>query len=178
MEIFNHDSNINFLGMRKYSIAIAIFLMIGSIALIATKGLNYGLDFTGGVSMTVNYDRPVEIADVRGALAKGGFGDAVVQSLGGTRVVQIRFQAKDDKAAMQANGTVNLDRVAADVMEKLQAARPDAKLSGRSFISAEVGAELKSDGTWAALFVMLGIMAYLWIRFERRFAIAAVATEI
>jgi preprotein translocase subunit SecF len=54
MEIFNHDSNIHFLGMRKYTIAIAILLMIGSIVLIATRGLNYGLDFTGGVSMTVN----------------------------------------------------------------------------------------------------------------------------
>lgn len=178
MEIFNHDSNINFLGMRKYSIAIAIFLMIASIVLITTRGLNYGLDFTGGVSMTVDYDQSVEIADVRGALAKGGFGDAVVQSLGGTREVSIRFQAKDDPAAMQANGTVNLDHVSADVMAKLQAVRPDAKLKGRDFVSAEVGAELKTDGTWAALFVILGIMAYLWIRFERRFAIAAVATEI
>jgi preprotein translocase subunit SecF len=178
MEIFNHDSNINFLGMRKYSIAIALLLMIGSIALIATKGLNYGMDFTGGVSMTVDYDQPVEIADVRGALANGGFADAVVQSLGGTRVVSIRFQAKDDKEAILANGTVNLDRVSADVMKQLQAARPDAKLKSRDFVSAEVGAELKTDGTWAALFVILGIMAYLWIRFERRFAIAAVATEI
>lgn len=178
MEIFSHDSNINFLGMRKYSIAIALLLMIGSIVLIATKGLNYGMDFTGGVSMTVDYDQPVEIADVRGALAKSGFADAVVQSLGGTRVVSIRFQAKDDKEAILANGTVNLDRVSADVMKELQAARPDAKLKSRDFVSAEVGAELKTDGTWAALFVILGIMAYLWIRFERRFAIAAVATEI
>ncbi|MEO6927365.1 MAG: protein translocase subunit SecF, partial [Rhodanobacter sp.] len=177
MEIFNHDSNIHFLGMRKYTITIAILLMIASIALIATKGLNYGMDFTGGVSMTVDYDQPVEIADVRAALAKGGFGDAVVQSLGGTRVVSIRFQAKDDPEAMQASGAVNLDRVSADVMSKLHAARPDAKLKGRDFVSAEVGAELKTDGTWAALFVILGIMAYLWIRFERRFAIAAVATE-
>ena len=178
MEIFNHNSSIHFLGMRKYTISIAIFLVIASVVMLFVRPLNYGLDFTGGVSMTVNYDQPVGIADVRGALAKGGFGDAVVQSLGGTRVVQIRFQAKDDKAAIQANGTVNLDRVSADVMKTLQAARPDAKLKGRSFISAEVGAELKTDGTWAALFVMLGIMAYLWIRFERRFAIAAVATEI
>ncbi len=178
MEIFNHDSNINFLGMRKYSIAIAIALMIASVALIAIKGLNYGMDFTGGVSMTVDYDQPVEIADVRGALAKGGFGDAVVQSLGGTRVVSIRFQARDDPAALQANGMVNLDRVSADVMKGLHAARPDAKMKSRNFVSAEVGAELKTDGTWAALFVILGIMAYLWIRFERRFAIAAVATEV
>ncbi len=178
MEIFNHNSNIPFLGMRKYSIAIAIFLMLASIALIATKGLNYGLDFTGGVSMRVDYAQPVQVADVRAALTHGGLRDAVVQSLGGTREVTIRFQPKEDPGAVQANGKVNLDRVAADVMKMLQGVRPDAKLKGRDFVSAEVGAELKSDGTLAALFVILGIMAYLWIRFERRFAIAAVATEI
>jgi preprotein translocase subunit SecF len=179
MEIFNHDSNVPFLGMRKYSIAIALFLMIASIVLIATKGLNYGLDFTGGVSMVVDYDQSVEIADVRTELAKGGLDHAVVQSLGGTHEVSIRMQPKDDPAAMQASdGKVNLDRIAADVSKMLQASRPDAKVKNPEFISAEVGAELRSDGTVAAVFVILGIMAYLWIRFERRFAIAAVATEV
>lgn len=178
MEIFNHNSNIPFLGMRKYSIALALLLMVASIFLIATKGLHYGLDFTGGVSMTVDYDQSVQIGDVREALSKGGLPDAVVQSLGGTREVSIRFQAKADSVALAANGTVNLDRVSADVMKKLQASRPDAKLKSRDFVSAEVGAELKTDGTWAALFVMLGIMGYLWVRFERRFAIAAVVTEL
>jgi preprotein translocase subunit SecF len=178
MEIFNHDSNIPFLGMRKYSIAIAIALMIASIVLIATKGLNYGLDFNGGVSMVVDYGQSVEIADVRGTLVKGGLDHAVVQSLGGTREVSIRLQPKDDPGAVQANGKVNLDRVAGDVLKKLQTTHPDAKLKSREFVSAEVGAELRSDGTVAAVFVILGIMAYLWIRFERRFAIAAVATEV
>jgi preprotein translocase subunit SecF len=179
MEIFNHDSNIHFLGMRKYTVAIAIFLMVASVALIATKGLNYGLDFTGGVSMVVDYDQPVEIADVRAALEKGGLDHAVVQSLGGTREVSIRMQPKDDPAALQAaDGKVNLDRIAADVTRTLQAARPDAKLKSRDYVGSEVGAELRSDGTVAAIFVILGIMAYLWIRFERRFAIAAVITEV
>ncbi|GAA0238781.1 protein translocase subunit SecF [Rhodanobacter caeni] len=179
MEIFNHDSNIHFLGMRKYTVAIAIFLMVASVALIATKGLNYGLDFTGGVSMVVDYDQPVEIADVRAALEKGGLDHAVVQSLGGTREVSIRMQPKDDPAALQAaDGKVNLDRIAADVTRTLKAARPDAKLKSRDYVGSEVGAELRSDGTVAAIFVILGIMAYLWIRFERRFAIAAVITEV
>jgi len=178
MEIFNHDSNIPFLGMRKYSIAIALFLMIASIVLLVVKPLNYGLDFTGGVSMVVDYDQPAQVADVRDALTKGGFEHAVVQSLGGTREVSIRLQTKDDPAALQSDGKVNLDRIAADVMKILQTPRQDAKLKSRDFVSAEVGAELRSDGTVAAVFVILGIMAYLWIRFERRFAIAAVATEV
>ena len=178
MEIFNHDSNVHFLGMRKVTVALAILLMVASVALIAVKGLNYGLDFTGGVSMVVDYDQPVEIADVRAALEKGGLDHAVVQTLGGTREVSIRMQPKDDPAAMDANGKVNLDRIASDVTRTLQAARPDAKLKSRDYVGSEVGAELRSDGTVAAIFVILGIMAYLWIRFERRFAIAAVATEV
>jgi len=178
MEIFNHDSNVHFLGMRKVTVVLAILLMVASVALIAVKGLNYGLDFTGGVSMVVDYDQPVEIADVRAALEKGGLDHAVVQTLGGTREVSIRMQPKDDPAAMDANGKVNLDRIASDVTRTLQAARPDAKLKSRDYVGSEVGAELRSDGTVAAIFVILGIMAYLWIRFERRFAIAAVATEV
>ena len=102
MEIFNHDSNIPFLGMRKFSIAIALFLVVASIGLIATRGLNYALDFTGGVSMVVDYDQSVEISDVRTALAKGGFDHAIVQSLGGTREVSIRMQPKDDQKAVDA----------------------------------------------------------------------------
>ncbi len=165
--------------MRNYSIAIAIALLIGSVALIVGRGLNYGLDFTGGVSLVVDYQQPVEVADVRAALAKGGIDRAVVQALGGTREVSIRMQPKDDPAALQtAGGKVNLDRIAADITSKLQAARPDAKLKSRDYVGSEVGAELRSDGMVAAIFVIFGIMAYLWIRFERRFAIAAVATEI
>ena len=177
MEIFNHNSNVNFLGMRKFSIAIAAFLMIASIALIATKGLNYGLDFNGGVSLTIDYDQPVQINDVRVALAKGGVENPIVQSLGGTREVSIRMQPKDDPASVQADGKVNLDRISADVIKMLQAARPDAKVKSKDFVSAEVGAELRSDGLWAALFVVLGIGFYLGIRFERRFAFAAIVTE-
>jgi len=178
MEIFNHNANINFLGMRRYSIAIAIFLMVASIALIATRGLNYGLDFTGGVALVVDYQQTVQVADVRKALTAGGMENAVVQTLGGTREVSIRMQPKDDPAALAPGGQVNLDRIAADVMGRLQAARPDAKLKSRDFVGSEVGSELRSDGTIAAVFVILGIMAYLWIRFERRFAISAVATEV
>ena len=176
MEIFNHNSNIHFLRIRVFSIAVAIALMVASVALLATKGINYGLDFTGGVSLTVDYAQPVQTGDVRDALDKGGIENTVVQSVGGSREVSIRMQPT--KAMLDAKGQVDLDRVAGTVMQALKAARNDATLKDRSSVSAEVGAELKSDGMVAAVFVILGIMAYLWIRFERRFAIAAVLTEI
>ncbi|AIF47351.1 protein translocase subunit SecF [Dyella japonica] len=178
MEIFNHNANVNFLGMRKFSVGIAILLMVASIALIAVKSLNYGLDFTGGVSLVMDYDQPVQVGDVRDALEKGGMEHAVVQSMGGTKEVSIRLQPKDDPQSGVANGgKVNLDKIADDVTKTLQAARPDAKLKSRDYVGSAVGEELRSDGIVAAIVVMLGIGLYLGIRFEWRFAVAAIATE-
>ena len=179
MEIFSHNSNVHFLGLRKISIGLAVLLMVASIALLATRGLNYGLDFTGGVSAEVAYDNPVSVEDVRSALSKGGIENSVVQSVGGTRRVLVRFQPKDDKHYVQEPGKApNLDLIAADVSRAVQAARPDAKVASRNYVSPQVGEQLRSDGTTAAIFVIIGIGLYLWIRFERRFAIAALATEV
>ncbi|QEE24013.1 protein translocase subunit SecF [Rhodanobacter glycinis] len=178
MEIFNHNSNIHFLGLRKFSIGLAVLLVVASIAMLATKGLNYGLDFTGGVSIEAHYTQAVDTNGVRDTLIKGGIEDPVVQSLGGTRQVLIRFQPKDDTHNPPKDGKVNLDLVAADVSKALQAVRPDAKVVSRSYASPQVGAELRSSGIVAAIFVIVGIGLYLWIRFERRFAVAALVTEV
>jgi preprotein translocase subunit SecF len=178
MEIFNHNSNIHFLRIRVFSIAVAIALMVASVALLATKGINYGLDFTGGVSLVVDYDQPVQVGDVRDALEKGGMEHAVVQSMGGTKEVSIRLQPKDDpQSGVSGGGKVNLDKIADDVTKTLQAARPDAKLKSRDYVGSAVGEELRSDGIVAAIVVVLGIGLYLGIRFEWRFAVAAIATE-
>jgi preprotein translocase subunit SecF len=178
MEIFNHNSNIHFLGLRRYSIGLAILLVIASIALIWGKGLNYGLDFTGGVQIQASYQSPVTTSDVREALVKGGIEEPVVQSLGGTRLVLIRFQPKDDTHNPPQGEKVNLDLIGADVGKALQAVRPDAHIDSRNYVSSQVGDELRSSGVIAAIFVIIGIGLYLWIRFERRFAIAALATEV
>ena len=120
MEIFNHNSNVPFLGLRKVSIAIAALLMVVSVVLLFTRGLNYGLDFSGGVSVEVKYDRPVDISDVRKALADAGIENPVVQSLGGSRQVLIRLQPKADQAGAAtagANASAKADKVAAGVIE-------------------------------------------------------------
>ncbi len=179
MEIFSHNSNVHFLGLRKISIGIAVLLMVASIALLLTRGLNYALDFTGGVSVEASYDNPVSVEDVRAALVKGGIDNAIVQSVGGTRRVSMRFQPKDDTHYSVPQGkSPDLDIIKADVTKALQASRPDANITSRTFVSAQVGDQLRSDGVTAAIFVILGIGIYLWIRFERRFAIAALATEV
>ena len=177
MEIFNPHSNIDFLRLRKVSIAISALLIILSVGAILTRGLNYGLDFTGGVLVEVQYQQPIDISDVRSALNAAGFDHAVVQSIGGAREVSIRLQAGDDKAAA-GDATKKQDQVADDVLKALKAKRADAAKTRTDFVGPQVGDELKSDGVTAVIFVIIGIMIYIGIRFEWRFAIAAIASEI
>ncbi|MBO9663658.1 protein translocase subunit SecF [Dokdonella sp.] len=171
MELFNPNSNIDFLGWRKISIAISIVLMIASLALLATRGLNYALDFTGGVLVEAKYEQPVEVDQVRAALDAGGFHGAQVQSAGSTREVSIRLQPREDQK--------DASRVGADVIAALTKQRADASLKRPpDLVGSSVGADLRNDGIVAAVFVMIGIMIYIGIRFEKRFAIAAIASEI
>jgi preprotein translocase subunit SecF len=178
MEIFNHNSNFNFLGLRRFSIGLGILLMLGSIGLILTKGFNYGQDFVGGVAVEVEYQSPIDPADVRSALEKSGLENPLVQAVGGTRDFTIRMQPKDDKNSVSLTGDEAAAKVAGDVVAALKVTRPDVIQKSRSFVGPQVGEELRSDGVVAVAFVIIGIMGYLWIRFEWRFALAALATEI
>lgn len=178
MEIFRHDLNINFLGMRKISIVISAILILVSIWAITFRGLNYGLDFTGGVLIQVNYQRPIDVGDVRSALAKAGFEHAMVQSVGGTREISIRLQLPKNQGKK-----VSPDQLAGamsrQVLTALQAENPGAKLAqAPDFVGPEVGQQLKQSGIYAVIVVIIGIMIYLGARFEKRFAVAALASEV
>ena len=178
MEIFDPHSNLNFLRWRNISVTLSVLLIVASIFFITVRGLNYGLDFTGGVLVQVSYQKPVDVGEVRGALGASGFGNAVVQSLGGTRDISIRLQPKADPAAI-VGGVVKPDRVAADVLKALQSRRADVTLSRPpDFVGPQVGAELRNSGVIAVIVVIVGIMIYLGLRFEKRFAVAALASEV
>jgi preprotein translocase subunit SecF len=170
MEIFNHNSNFNFLGLRRFSIGLGILLMVGSISLILTKGFNYGQDFVGGVAVEVEYQAPIDPADVRSALEKSGLENPLVQAVGGTRDYTIRMQPKDDKNSVSLTGDEAAAKVAGDVIAALKVTRPDVIQKSRSFVGPQVGEELRSDGVVAVAFVIIGIMGYLWLRFEWRLA--------
>lgn len=177
MELFHHDLNIDFLGWRKVSIVISAILIAVSIWAVMVRGLNYGLDFTGGILIQVNYEQPVDVGDVRGALEKAGFEHAVVQSMGGTREISIRLQPP------KADATQSPDKVAGAVSKNVLAAlavsHPGVKLAQTpDFVGPEVGQEMKTSGIYAVIVVIIGIMLYLGMRFEKRFAIAALASEV
>ncbi|MGH8191039.1 MAG: protein translocase subunit SecF [Rhodanobacteraceae bacterium] len=179
MEIFHHDLNINFLGMRKVSIVISAILILVSIWAIAVRGLNYGLDFTGGILIQVNYEQPIDVGEVRGALEKAGFEHAVVQSMGGTREISIRLQPPKQTGAKKESPDKVAGAVSQKVLGALVVGHPGVKLAQPpDFVGPEVGQELKTSGIYAVILVIVGIMLYLGMRFEKRFAIAAVASEI
>lgn len=201
MELFKSTTNFDFMALRVPSLIISAVLCIASIGIIFVRGLDYSLDFEGGAMVEVNYKDPAEIADIRKALEGAGFENAVVQALGSTTEFAIRIkphvkegaaeakpaeakpadaaaggQAKPE-AGSEAAATAATDKIAAEVLKALQVTRADAHIKRSAFVGASVGEELRSQGLVAVLFVILGIMAYLWIRFEWRFAIAAVASE-
>src|SRR3569623_1684290 len=187
MEFFNHNTKIDFLRWRRISLTVSALLMVACAAIIFLRGLDYGLDFSGGALIEVNYTDPADIADVRGALTEGGYGSAVVQGLGTSRDYAIRIAPHDAKAdvgkdktdaAAPADAKAKNDKIASEVLMSLTAMRPDAKVKRSEFVGPQVGEELRSDGLIAVIFVIMGIMFYLWIRFEWRFAVAAVASEI
>ncbi|WP_347260419.1 protein translocase subunit SecF [Rudaea sp.] len=179
MEIFNHDSKIDFLRLRTISIGVSIVLLLISLGALATRGLNYALDFTGGVLVEASYHQQPDIEGVRGALETAGFHNAQVTQYLGTNDVAIRLQLEEANAGKteSSDDLKKMNQVADNVIAALQAKTSDVTKKSASFVSASVGEELKSDGIVAVIFVIIGIMIYIGIRFEWRFAIAAIASE-
>ena len=179
MEIFNHDSKIDFLRLRTISLTVSAILLLVSIGALFTRGLNYALDFTGGVLVEATYQSPPEANAIRDTLEAAGFHNAQVVPFVGTNDVAIRLQLGEAGAA-KGEGSDDLkkmNQVADNVIAALKAKNADVTKKSASFVSASVGEELKSDGIVAVIFVIIGIMIYIGIRFEWRFAIAAIASE-
>jgi len=158
---------IDFMGRRRKAMIFSTALILISIGALVVRGLNFGLDFTGGTLIEVGYDNPVELSAVRAGLATGGLPDATVQHFGTSRDVLIRI-------APEAGETVgpNLsDRVFASL--KAATAGP-VELRRVEFVGPQVGDELTEDGGLAMLYAILGILIYVALRFEYRFAMGSV----
>lgn len=199
MELFKSETNFDFMAWRKPSLIISAILCLLSLAIIFGRGLDYSMDFEGGVMIEVKYDKSAEIADIRNALEAGGLKSAVVQSLGTATEYSIRIKPEDthaeapaaeapkpeagkaapaEAAKPEGAGKAETDKIAAEVLKALKVSRADASIKRSDFVGSSVGEELREQGLVAVLFVILGIMVYLWMRFEWRFAVAAVASEI
>jgi len=159
MEFFKRTPTIDFMGMRKITYVISSLLMITSIVLIATRGLNFGIDFTGGVVVEVNYPDTADIDGARAALAAAGFEDAQVQSFGSSRDLAVRVMPPEGE---------DVNEVSAEIGAALSAASPGVEVRRTEVVGPQVGRDLTEQGGLAMLFTFIGVLIYVGFRFEKK----------
>ena len=172
--VFPYDSNIDFLRLRWISISIAVLLMFVSIGAMATRGFNFALDFTGGVGVELRYDRAPDVDTVREQLSSAGFESAQVQNFGSDEDLLVRLQA-DGK---QAGGVDQAQSIGDAVAKAASLEGNPATKRSSSVISAQVGQDLALNAFYALIFVLVGFLAYISVRFEKKFAVAANITTL
>ncbi|MBA1149567.1 protein translocase subunit SecF [Ectothiorhodospiraceae bacterium WFHF3C12] len=172
MDLFKRETHINFMALRRVTFVVSLALLAISIAAIAARGLNLGIDFTGGTLVEVKYPEQVELSQVRRTLAGGGYPDAIVQYFGTSRDVLIRLGPQLD------GGQVDNEKVGDRIMSLLRQEHPEAQRQRVEFVGPEIGSELRDQGGLALLFALGGILIYVAFRFEYRFALGAVAALI
>ncbi len=159
---------INFMGQRKLAIVLSIILICVAIGSLATRQLNWGLDFTGGTLLEVHYSQSADLGAIRDTLETSGYSGAVVVSFGSDRDVLIRLpQGYSDKQG-------------AELLATLQAAstRGDVELRRNEFVGPQVGDELREQGGLAMLLALALVMLYIGFRFQFKFAVGAVVALI
>jgi preprotein translocase subunit SecF len=159
----------DFMGKKKIAMIFSLTLIVISIGSIVTKGLNFGLDFTGGTAVVVDFEKEVSLDDVRGALKSQNFIDASVQNFGSSKSIQIKFQSESDAESSQLR----------DQLEGIIAPLDSAAEVGKGdYIGSQVGDELVEQGSLAILYAIIGILLYVTIRFEWRFSIGSVVALV
>ena len=169
MEFFRIKRDIPFMSWGKYTTTISLLTFIVSVFFLFTKGLNLGVDFTGGTVMEVGYKQSADINRVRNVLVKLGMPDVSVQNFGTSLDVLIRLPAKPDMSSAKLSETV------------IAALRQDdetAEIRRVEFVGPQVGKELVENGALALLIVSLGIVAYLAVRFEWKFGVSGIIANL
>ncbi|NLY12067.1 MAG: protein translocase subunit SecF [Gammaproteobacteria bacterium] len=153
---------INFMGVRRVAFTITLIMTLASLGCLAVKGLNFGLDFTGGTLIELNYEQAADLNKIRGQLQEGGYPDAVVQSFGAVNDVLVRMPGDDP----------NLGNQVADVLR--QDAGSQVTVKRVEFVGPAVGEELRDQGGLGMLLALAGIMVYLGFRFQWKFGVGAI----
>ena len=165
MEIFKIKTDIPFMKYAGVTSIVSALTFVLAVAALVMQGLNFGVDFTGGTVLEVAYSQPADIHQIRSDMQKNGYPEATVQNFGTSRDVLIRLPVK---------ANVTSAKLSEQVLEVLR--QKDGKVEVRrvEFVGPQVGKELVNDGSLALLVVSIGIMIYLAVRFEWRFAVGAI----
>jgi preprotein translocase subunit SecF len=152
----------NFMGLRKFALALSILMLVASVVSLSTKGIVFGLDFSGGTQIEVGYEKPADVSVLRQQLVSAGFESPVVVHFGAETDVLIRLQGEPDQtlaervySVLQSNG------------DKIELRRVD-------FVGPQIGEELREDGGLGMLAALAVVMLYVAVRFQFKFALGAV----
>jgi preprotein translocase subunit SecF len=161
------------MGVRRAAAMGSLLLVLISLGSLATRGLDFGLDFTSGTSVRLNFSESVAIGEVNTALAEGGYNDAVVVSFGSDRDIRIILPVDESVAeADQASQAVRVGETITALLASSTAA--DITLEGSDYVSAKVGTELAEQGGLGMLVALGIIMVYIAVRFQFKFSVGAV----
>jgi len=168
MRILSKKTSIDFLGQtrRKIALVLSAVFVIVSLASLATRGLDFGIDFTGGILLEVGYEQPADLEAIRGTLADAGFADAQVQLFGRDTDVLVRLPPQPEDSAIQVRD---------QLQATLEAGGQKIDLRRMETVSAQVGSELAERGALAMIVALLLIFVYVMIRFQWKFSAGAVA---
>ena len=169
MELFRIKKDIPFMSYGRLTTTISLITFIIAIIFLALRGLNLGVDFTGGTLMEVSYNHPADIDKIRQVMDKIELKDATVQNFGTSKDVLIRLPIRQDLSIAQLSEKVSTALTESD---------KDTKIQRVESVGSQVGEELYANGALALLLVCFGIIAYLALRFEWRFAVAAIIANM
>ena len=176
MEFFRIKRTIPFMRHALVFNIISLVTFLLAVFFLATRGLHFSIEFTGGTVMEINYDHTAEPERIRTTLGNIGLTDVSVQNFGTSRDVLVRLPLK--MAAGDQNQNDAMQKQSSAVMAALSADDKSAKIKRTEFVGGQVGKELATDGLLALLFVCIGIVGYLAIRFEWRFAVATIIANL
>jgi preprotein translocase subunit SecF len=171
MKFLNRKTRIDFMGRRKIALMLSAIAMISAIAILPMRGLNFGLDFTGGTLIEVGYPSAPTIADVRANLASEGLGNAVVQTFGAASDIVVRVPPTDSEESSAELSTRVLAALKQGVEGEIEMRRVE-------FVGPQVGEELTEQGILAVVYALIGIFLYVMFRFQWRFSVGAVVAVI
>lgn len=153
---------INFMGLRHVAFVLSLIMVVASLGSLAVKGLNFGLDFTGGTLIELNYEQAADLNKIRSQLQEGGYPDAVVQSFGAVNDVLVRMPGDDPELGSQVAQVLRQDAVSKVTVKRVE------------FVGPAVGEELRDQGGLGMLLALAGIMVYLGFRFQWKFGVGAI----
>ena len=169
MEFFRIKHDVPFMSYGRYTTSISLVTFLFAVFFLATKGLNFGVDFTGGTVIEVHYAQTADLNKVRDQLSTIGLHDALVQNFGSSADVLIQVPLKQNKVGA---------KLSEQVIDSLHQQDASVQLRRVEFVGPQVGKDLVDNGAMALLLVSLGIVGYLWLRFEWKFGLAAIIANL